>query len=171
MSEKKTISLEQFRQRKITENSENKIPGILVWLHCPGCNTFEYSEILAPNGRTHKCGSLVEEVEVDVDLRAELTIARLNLEKINTLLDQNKEFRLIKLVSKSLDNALVALKKSEEVYLERVLVAGKRQIVPYPGDIDELRDKLSVKEINKLGLLISEFRFEPEKRFTRGKNQ
>ncbi len=167
MSGSKPISLDQFRKRKEKEQQEKKHPGVLVWLFCPTCKTMEYTEIVAPTGRTHKCGTLIEEAEVDLDIRAELTITRFNMEKIDQLLEQNKEFRLVKLFSKSLDKALLALKTSEETYFERLLISSNYQASPYPFDIEEFKDRLPIKDINKLGLLISEFRFEPKKRFGR----
>ena len=136
-----------------------------MWLSCPQCSTIEYTEIRAPYGRSHKCGAQVQEIEVEVDLRAELTITRFNLETIHTLLAQNKKNRLAKLISRSLDNALISLKQSEETYIQRLFLAAKGPLKPYPGAIDELKGRLPVKETNKLGMLISDFRHEPEKRF------
>jgi|APSaa5957512622_1039677.scaffolds.fasta_scaffold75419_2 hypothetical protein len=165
MASGKAISLDDFRKRREKEKSEEAIPGVLVWLSCPECSTVEYTEIAAPYGRSHKCGAQVKEIQVNVDLRAEYTITRLNLELIDDLLGQNKKNRLIKLVSRTLDNALVSLKKSEETYIERLLLAAKGPLESYPGSIDDLKTKLPIKEINKLGMLISDFRHEPEKRF------
>ncbi len=165
MSSSDPISLNAFRERKQKEKNEKEYPGILVWLHCPHCNSLEYTEIIAPHGRTHNCGSIVEEINVELDLRAEFTITQFNLEKIGELLKKNKHSRLRKLISKSLDNALVTLKQSEEVYIERLHIAANCQISSYPGTLEDLKNKLPIKETNKLGLLISEFRFEPEKRF------
>jgi len=165
MASGKAISLDDFRKRKEKEKSEEAVPGMLVWLSCPQCSTIEYTEIAAPHGRSHKCGTQVKEIEVKVDLRAEYTITRFNLKLIDDLLSQNKKNRLIKLVSRTLDNALVSLKKSEETYIEKLLLAAKGPLESYPGTIDDLKNKLPVKEINKLGMLISNFRHEPEKRF------
>ena len=166
MSHSEPISLDAFRKKKQKEEAEKPYPGTLVWLHCPSCETVEYTEIVAPHGRTHKCGTAVEELEVSLDLRAEYTITQFNLKRISELLEKNKESKLRKLISKSLDNALMALKQSEETYVSRLHLAAGCQIPVYPGDIESLRDQLPIVETNKLGLLISEFRFEPEKRFT-----
>lgn len=168
MSGSKTISLDAFRQRRQKEEAERTYPGTLVWLRCPSCETIEYTEIVAPHGRTHKCGTLVKEAAVRVDLRAEYTITLFNLKKIEEILEKNKESKLRKLISKSLDNALQALKQSEEAYAARLHMAAGCQIPPYPGEIEEIRDSLPIKEENKLGLFISEFRHEPEKRFNDG---
>ena len=171
MSGSKPISLDAFRSRKLKEEAEKPYPGVLVWLHCSSCKSVEYTEIVAPHGRTHMCGSIVKEVEVSLDLRAEYTITLLNLRKINELLEKNKESKLRKLISKSLDNALIALKQSEETYMSKLHVAAGSQIPPYPGDLEKLRDSLPIKDTNKLGLLISDFRFKPEKRFDPEKKQ
>lgn len=165
MSGTEPISLDAFRKRKQKEENEKPYPGTLVWLYCPSCETIEYTEIVAPHGRSHKCGTVVQEIEVTLDLRAEFTITQFNLKRIEGLLEKNKESRLKKLISKSLDNALLALKQSEETYVSRLHLAAGCQIPPYPGDIESLKDRLPIAETNKLGLLISEFRFEPEKRF------
>ncbi|MBU2644186.1 hypothetical protein KKI24_05715 [bacterium] len=165
MSETKPISLDQFRKRKEKEAAEQYYPGKLVWLFCPKCETLEYTEIVSKNGRMHKCGTLVEEREVELDLRAEITMTEYNLEIINALLKKNSGFKLIKIISKSLDKALIALQSSEQTYREKLLLAAGMNIPLYPGNIDSLKDKLPIKDINPLGLIISEFRFEPEKRF------
>ena len=165
MSDSKPISLDQFRKRKEKEAAEQYHFGKMVWLHCPKCKTLEYTEIISPNGRMHKCGTLVDEKEVELDLRAELTITEYNLKIIYELLKKNSGFKLVKIISKSLDKALIALKASEEAYRERLLLAAGVVIPPYPEKIELLKDKLPIKDTNKLGLLVSEFRFEPEKRF------
>ncbi len=165
MTEGKTISLEHFREKKKKEELEKPFPGRLVWLRCPKCQNIEYTEVVAPNGRSHKCGTMVEEVEVKIDLRAELTITHYNLKKIEALLKENEKFKLLKIISKSLDKALLALKRSEETYLERLHISAKQKITIYPGEIVDIKNKLPIIEENKLGLLISEFRFKPEKRF------
>lgn len=165
MPEPKAISLDAFRKKKIEQKADQPVYGILVWLYCPKCKTIEYTEMVSPNGRAHKCGTQVEEVEVEVDLRAEYTITTTNLEKIDQILKKNCKSRLIKIVSKSLDKALIALKKSEEIYLQRLQGIKSQPLVPYHGTVEELDSKLNIKERNKLGLAISEFRHQPEDRF------
>ncbi len=165
MSDSKPISLDQFRKRKEKEAAENYFYGKMVWLHCPKCETFEYTEIISPNGRIHKCGTLIEEKEVELDLRAEITITEHNLTVIDKLLKKNSGFKLVKIISKTLDRALIALKASETAYRERLLLAAGIIITPYPDDIESLKNKLPIKDTNQLGLIISEFRFEPERRF------
>lgn len=165
MPEPNPISLDAFRKRKQKEEAQKPYPGTLVWLHCPTCDSVEYTEIVAPHGRTHKCGTIVKELAISLDLRAEYTLTQFNLAIINGLLQKNKTSRLRKLISKSLDNALIALRQSEENYISRLHLAAGCQIPTYPGTLNDLEKRLPIKEINKLGLLVSEFRFEPEKRF------
>ena len=162
MSDSQPISLDRFREKKKKEAAEKKYPGIMVWLHCPKCQTIEYTEVIAPNGRTHMCGMIVEEREVELDLRAEFTIVLYNLKIIDDLIKGNQESKIRKLFAKTLDKALIKLKKSEELYLERL---GIKNIDPYEGDLDELKAKLPIKETNQLGLWISDFRYKPEERF------
>lgn len=169
MADSKLISLDAFRDKKASERYIGE-PATLVWLYCPTCETLEYTEIVAPNGRTHKCGTIVEEAEVEVDLRAEFTITTHNLRRIEELISQNAKNKLFKLVSRSLDKALLSLKQSEEIYLAKLASTTNKVIQPYDGDIDELKEKLSIKEKNHLGLYVSEFRYQPEKRFTGEKN-
>ena len=165
MNDGKPISLDQFRKKREKEEAEKPYFGKMVWLHCPNCKTLEYTEIISPAGRMHNCGTLVEEREVELDLRAEITITNINLETIEELLKKNSGFKLMKIVSKSLDKALIALKSSEETYRERLMMAAGLNLTAYPGDSESITDKLPVKIKNKLGLLVSDFRFEPENRF------
>ncbi len=165
MSDVKPISLDGFRKKKEKEEAERYFPGKMVWLYCPKCKSLEYTEIISPAGRMHNCGTRVEEREVELDLRAEITVTEYNLQVIGGLLSKNSRFKLVKILSKSLDKALVALKASEETYRDRIVLAAGMNLPPYPGEIEELADKLSIRDTNRLGLLISAFRFEPEKRF------
>jgi len=165
MSDSKPISLDQFRKKKEREAAEQYHFGKMVWLHCPKCETLEYTEIISLNGRMHKCGTLVEEKEVVLDLRAEITITEYNLAVIDGLLKKNNRFKLVKIISKSLDKALNALKSSEEAYRERLLHAAGMIVPPYPDEFESLKDKLPIKNTNQLGLMISDFRFQPEERF------
>ncbi|PCI29592.1 MAG: hypothetical protein COB67_03710 [SAR324 cluster bacterium] len=167
MSGSKPISFADFRERKLKKQAEETLPGVLVWLYCPTCNIIEYTEVVAPNGRTHHCGTLVQESEVQVDFRAEMTITERNLKKIEILLQENQKFRLKKLLARSLDKVLINLKNTEETYLQRLQMASSYQATPYPEDFETLKEKLPIKEENKVGLFISEFRYAPEKRFVK----
>ncbi len=141
--------------------------GTLVWLKCPTCKTLEYSEIVAPNGRTHSCGTLVLEEEVQLDLRAELTIALQNLSILDLLVDENKSSSLKKLLAMSMNKLLKSSRAAEEEYIGRINIASNYQAVPYQGEFEQLKPRLPIKKMNELGLYVSEFRFAPEKRFHR----
>ncbi|MDH5559949.1 MAG: hypothetical protein OEY59_03750 [Deltaproteobacteria bacterium] len=164
MSASEPISFQKYQDKK-KKQEEEPINAVMVWLFCPSCKTIEYSEFTSPAGRAHKCGTQVEEAEVGIDLRAEATLTLHNLEVIEKLIKKNKKNRLFKLSIKHLYDALVMLKHSEEVYLNRLESLYNGQIPPYKGEIEDLKDKLPIKEENKLGLFISEFRFEPHLRF------
>ena len=161
MSRSKAVSLDAFREKKLKREAEKPFPGVLVWLYCPTCKTIEYTEVTTSHGRTHKCGTIVEEEDVPLDLRAELTVSLYNIHRIDALRLENKQRKKRKLIGKSLDKALQALKRSEEIYLDRLNL----NIPPYPGDFEEIKEKLPIKEKNELGLYITEFRFQPENRF------
>ena len=164
MSDLKVISIDRYRAGKKRDYTEKQHLGIMVWLHCPKCDTIEYTEIVAPYGRVHSCGTQVEESNVELDIRAELTITRYNIEKIDRLIQENSKFTRRKLFAKSLDKAFTALRKSEEIYLKRLRA---HDVPSYPGNIEDLKDKLPIREVNELGLLVSEFRYKPENRFVK----
>ncbi len=162
MSDSKIVELDRFRSEKRREREERRYPGRMVWLHCPKCKVVEYTEIVAPHGRKHLCGTDVEEDVVELDIRAEATIARYNIERIDRLVRGKGGFIRGKLFAKTMNKAFAAIRKSEETYLE---ILGADGIPSYPGDIEDLKEKLPIKSVNRLGLLISEFRYKPEDRF------
>ena len=88
-SSHKTIS--QRETKKSNFQSTKPEMGILVWLYCPNCKTLQYTESQAPNGRKHKCGAEVMEIEVPLDLNAENTICLKNLSILEELQQQIKE--------------------------------------------------------------------------------
>jgi hypothetical protein len=125
----------------------NPVPGQLIWLHCPTCGTIEYTELPMPGGRRHKCGTIVEEAVVDIDVRAEMTLAQANLrqiEAIGQLLEQHRQ-------------------RYVEYERRLELIAGRR---PEPYALDEERlTSLPVAEVDPLGLLISHALHNPTARF------
>lgn len=159
------ISFDQFKKRKQAEEQGSAIYGKLVWLNCPTCQRLEYTEVIAPSGRTHSCGTVVEELEIELDLRAEFTFVQFNLAKINELIDENGSNRLKKILARSLDKNLKALLASEQMYAGRLELAAGRKLTPYPGTPEELKEKLPLAEVNALGLWLSDFRLKPEDRF------
>lgn len=159
------ISLDSFRKKKITQGENQPLLGTMIWLSCPKCKTIEYTEIVAPTGRQHSCRTQVDEVEIEVDLRAEVTIVLHNLTRLQEVMTPKKKGMIRKLAAKALDKALQSLKFSEEVYLARLQQATMQEIKPYEGNMEEIKEKLPIKETNSLGLWISEFRYQPEQRF------
>ena len=159
------ISLDAFRQKKAQEIQEDRITCRLVWLHCPTCNSLEYTEILAPNGRSHNCGTQVKEVEVELDARAEATITLHNLALIQEKLAETSKSRLKKIAIKGLHKVMSQLQASEEMYLNRLEAAAGQRLEPYEGSWEELAAKLPIHETNALGFAVSLFRYEPMSRF------
>ena len=87
----KIINLADRRAKKEDEARNSPIPGFIVWLHCPKCNTLEYSEVTIPDGRVHKkCGTLVEEEEIQIDVRAEYTVSMRNSKRLDELFKETK---------------------------------------------------------------------------------
>ncbi len=131
-------------------NTDNTtaLPGKLVWLHCPACGTYQYTEVVMSGGRVHNvCGNTVEEVTVDIDVRAEFTVAQINLERLTTLATM-----------------LEHEQQRYQEYQHRLgLVAGHR-VEPYPVT-EEVLKTLPIVEIGPLGLLESEAMHNPAQCF------
>ena len=117
------ISFDQWKQKKPAQNNKPMI-GFLVWLHCPKCQIYEYTELRIPGGRVHKCGVMVEEIEVKIDLRSELTISMRNLENLEMLIDKRKtDIQLLK-----------SFFQIEKEFISRLKLIAKREIPLYPDD-------------------------------------
>ncbi|MGK0290312.1 MAG: hypothetical protein ACI86H_001768 [bacterium] len=161
----KIVSLDQFRKKKNQEREETPVYGTLVWLHCPTCKNIEYTEVIAPHGRQHKCGTQVEEIEVELDLRAEATLVALNTQKLQEVREKKTESRWKKILNPTLTHVLDALQHTEDAYLSRIQAAAGKTVEPYPLDREDLIEKLPIATKTQFDLLISHFRLEPEKRF------
>ena len=113
----KVIDLNQWRQKKEIADKSTPIPGVIVWLHCPNCQSTEYSELQVPGGRIHKCGMLVEEAEVAIDVRAEYTISQRNLVILEKLSEKMSGIKN-KLIRKWIRNAqmLEQIKENEREF-------------------------------------------------------
>lgn len=160
------ISLDKFRKKKQENKNEDTIYGTLVWLSCPKCKKIEYTEIVAPNGRRHSCGTTVDEVEVELDLRAEATIARHNLERLTELQDPNRKQGFFRKLAKNLSKSLIEMSiAQEETYLQRLGYAAQGPLEPYEGDPEELKKRLPIAAVDPLGRWISYFFHQPAKRF------
>ena len=105
-------------------------------------------------GRVHNtCGTQVEEAEVDLDLRAEFTIAGINLERLEIL-----------------ENLLDAQRRKFEEYRNRLTTAAGGQLEPYPISEESL-EELPIAGSDAFGLLVSRFFHQPEQRFPQQDDQ
>lgn len=124
------------------------LPGRLIWLYCPTCGTIEYTELDMAGGRVHNaCGTTVQEAPVELDLRAEATIAHINLERLTIL-----------------ESLLAGQRKRYEEYLQRLSLAAGRPVEPYPVR-DENATQLPVADVDAFGLLVSRFFHDPAAHF------
>ncbi|HKI98304.1 MAG TPA: hypothetical protein VKB51_07510 [bacterium] len=124
------------------------LPGRLIWLYCPTCRTIEYTELDVAGGRVHNvCGSQVQEAPVELDLRAEATIAQINLERLNIL-----------------ESLLDGQRKRYEEYQRRLNLAAGRPLQPYATN-DDSASQLPVVDVDAFGLLVSRFFDNPAAHF------
>ena len=156
--ESKVISMQRHRAKRGggekpeglpgADVSQEPLPGQLIWLHCPACDTYEFTELPVPGGRRHRaCGSVVQEVAVEIDLRAEYTIAELNLLRLK---------ELGQLIGEHIARV--------EEYKQRLSnIAGR---TPEPYHLSKATPTtLPIAEIDRLGLLVSEALHNPRARF------
>ncbi len=166
MSENKIISFEQFKAKKKKTKDLTPIYGILVWLYCPQCKTIEYTALQAPTGRTHRCGTVVQEKEVELDLRAELTICRYNQKIIQQELNNLQTSTWKKIANKTVETLLQSYLTAEESYEAKLTNPYQEgSLLDYPLNVEEMKEKLPIVKEVQFGILISEFRYTPEKRF------
>lgn len=163
MSDNKVISLDRFRAKKNLEIKNQVVNGKLVWLYCASCDSIEYTNVIAPYGRSHKCGNQVAEDVVELDLRAEKTISQLNLSRIEEL-QQEKERGLKKIFNTARSSILKQLKKAENMYILKLEQAHGGKITPYEID-EEMISKLPIAEKDTLGIYVSHFKNNPTARF------
>ncbi|MDH4120794.1 MAG: hypothetical protein OEV94_03730 [Deltaproteobacteria bacterium] len=132
-----------------TPHAENleAIPAKLTWLYCPVCDTLEYTELVMEGGRMHKCGTVVQEQVIDIDVRAEATLALANLERA-------------KIMQAYLDKTRAAF----EEYLNRLTLMAGSVPSPYPLTPDVMKH-LAVAEIDPFGMMVPEVLHEPRRRF------
>ena len=155
----KVISFAE-EKRKIKRKAKEEI-ATLVWLYCPSCQTIEYSELLAPAGRFHKCGTKVLEQEVKVDITAEFTICQKNISYLENL--EKKE------QAKTFSQFIKKLKFIELQMIDKLKRITKQKEIFFYEWKKENQHLLPIAQINSLGLIISNFRFCPEKRFSKNK--
>jgi len=127
---------------------QKPVPGRLIWLYCPTCRSIEYTELALPGGRRHnECGTVVQEAPMELDLRAEATIAHVNLERLEILA-----------------SLLQGQRQRYEEYLQRLNLAAGRTVEPY-RPAAEGGPRLPAEDTDAFGLLVSPFFRDPATRF------
>jgi hypothetical protein len=114
------------------------------------CDTLEYTELAVPGGRVHnRCGTRVEEAVLEIDLRAEYTIADINLERLKVL------------------TSLIEGQRARFLEYQERLRRQDGRIAPYPLD-ENTAAKLPIEGIDPvLGLLVPKALAHPERHFAR----
>ena len=155
----KVISLADRRAKKEVEARNTPIIGWISWLHCPKCETLEYSEVEMSDGRIHKkCGTLVEEEVVQIDVRAEFTISLRNSERLEELFEETKIPGFLKPLAKKGIGMLENLQAAEEEYRKRLKNIVGGHVDPYPKDWDEKSLEMALKTLDPLGITLTEAR-------------
>lgn len=155
----KVINLADRRAKKENEALNSPIIGWIIWLYCPKCKSVEYSEIEMPNGRVHKkCGTLVQEEEVQIDVRAEYTISLRNSMLLDELFKETKIPSFLKPLAKRGIGMLENLQAAEEEYRKRLENIVNGPLNPYPDSWDENSVDMEFKKLDPLGLILTEAR-------------
>ena len=153
----KVINLAERRAQRQARQREEVISGHIIWLHCPTCKTTEYTEVQIPGGRIHnKCGTLVEEKPVPIDIRAEYTIAMRNL----TILEEwAKKGHIPRLLSRLLGPArqmLQQIENAEREYQRRLeAIVYPKKLTPYTDEWNPQGQNMNVKIIQPFGILLT----------------
>ena len=155
----KVINLADRRAKKEDDARKAPISGWITWLYCPKCRSLEYSELEMPNGRVHKkCGTLVEEEEVEIDVRAEYTISLRNSKLLDELFKETKIPGFLKPFAKKGMGMLENLQAAEVEYRKRLGNIVNGAVDPYPDDWDEQSLGMELKTLDPLGLILTEAR-------------
>ena len=134
----KVINLADRRAKKVEEERNAPIHAVIIWLYCPKCKSLEYSELEMPNGRIHKqCGTMVEEEEVEIEVRAEYTISLRNSKRLDQLFEGTKIPGFLKPVAKKGMGMLERLQTAEQEYRSRLENIVEGPIIPYSDEWDE----------------------------------
>lgn len=124
------------------------IAGRLYWLYCPVCDSLEYSALAVRGGRRHNpCGTMVQEAEVPLDLREEVTLAELNLERLEALV-----------------HLLAGHIERFRTYRRRLEQAAGSPVTTYPPESAAV-ERMTKRGIDGMGLFSSTFLQQPEMRF------
>ena len=155
----KVINLADRRAKKEDEARNAPVTGWITWLYCPKCKSLEYSELEMPNGRVHKkCGTLVEEEEVQIDVRAEYTISLRNSKRLDELFKETKIPAFLKPLAKNGIGMLENLHAAEVEYRKRLENIVNGPVNPYPDEWDEKSLEMKLKTLDPLGLILTEAR-------------
>ncbi len=156
----KVIDLNEWRQQKKTETKTAPIPGVVVWLHCPTCQTTEYTEVPMTGGRTHKCGTLVEEVKVAIDVRAEYTISQWNLKLLEegNAANSSKKSKLLNKLLGITAPLIQQIKQNEIEYQRRLELMTSEKLTPYADGWSPEKDGIKVTAVQPLGIMLTSAR-------------
>jgi len=155
----KVINLADRRAKKENEARNAPIMAWITWLYCPRCKSIEYSELEMPNGRIHKkCGTLVEEEDVQIEVRAEYTISLRNSKRLEALFNETKIPGFLKPLAKKGIGMLENLQAAEQEYRKRLENLVDGSLIPYPDDWDEHSLEMQLKTLDPLGLILTEAR-------------
>jgi hypothetical protein len=155
----KVINLADRRAKKEDEARNALITGWITWLYCPKCKSLEYSELEMPNGRVHKkCGTMVEEEEVQIDVRAEYTISLRNSRRLDELFKETKIPTFLKPLAKKGIGMLENLHAAEVEYRKRLENIVNGPVNHYPDEWDEKSLEMKLKTLDPLGLILTEAR-------------
>ena len=143
----------RLAERKQQEE-ERKIIGWLIWLYCSQCNTIEYTEMRIEGGRIHKCGTLVEEKGVEIDIRAEYTISVKNLLKLDQWEKQQDSSKIRRIIGGA--KKLIAQFRDRELeYQSRLQAMIYEKIQLYPDTWEANVKDLGITETEPIGLQIT----------------
>ena len=155
----KVINLADRRAKKENEARNAPIFSVITWLYCPKCKSLEYSELEMPNGRVHKqCGTLVEEEEIEIEVRAEYTISLRNSKLLDELFEGTKIPGFLKPLAKKGIGMLESLQAAEIEYRKRLENIVDGSIIPYPDEWDENSLTMDLKTLAPLGVILTEAR-------------
>tara|TARA_B110000967_G_C18891499_1_gene567687 strand:- start:27 stop:548 length:522 start_codon:yes stop_codon:yes gene_type:complete len=155
----KVINLADRRAKKEDEARNAPITSWITWLYCPKCKSLEYSELEMPNGRVHKkCGTMVEEEEVQIDVRAEYTISLRNSRRLDELFKETKIPTFLKPLAKKGIGMLENLHAAEVEYRKRLENIVNGPVNHYPDEWDEKSLEMKLKTLDPLGLILTEAR-------------
>lgn len=153
------IDFNQFRRQRELPQTSVGYPGFLIWLHCPSCNLVQYTTVQMHGGRVHKCGTLVDEVEVPIDVRCEYTLSLRNL----TILKNWEALHLASFADNRklrnyLESSLRQMEVNEIEFQKRLVSVLPSKLEPHPETWSPQEYCLELKTIEPFGILLSSAR-------------